>query len=89
MADMDTRFVRACLDALAPSLSDEEAIMSVEKGQTRYGRQTYLYYRVQIATFVAKTGNSPVNPRAVCVAVNVDTPDSAALAPLSEWVPFP
>jgi hypothetical protein len=89
MAETDTRFVRACLDAVAPSLANEEAIMAIEKGQTRYGRQTYLYYRVQIATFVAKTGNSPINPRTICVAVNVDTPDSAALVSLSEWVPFP
>ena len=63
--------------------------MAIEKGQIRYGRQTFLYYKFQIATFVGKTGNSPVNPRTLCVAVNVDTPDSANLVSLSEWEPFP
>jgi hypothetical protein len=62
--------------------------MVVEKGQTRYGRQTFLHYKVEMATFVAKTGNSPVTPRTVCVSVNVDTPETAALVPIADWIPF-
>lgn len=88
MADTDTRYVRVCLDAVGPTLADEESVMKVEKGQTHYGRQTYLFYKVDIATFVGKTGNSPVNPRSVCLSVNVDTPDTAQLAPMSDWTPF-
>jgi hypothetical protein len=88
MADTDTKYVRICLTAVSPSLADEESIMSVEKGQTRYGRQTTLYYKVEIATFVAKTGNSPVNSRTLCVSVNVDTPETAALVPVADWMPF-
>lgn len=88
MADTDTKFVCACLNAVAPTLGDEEAVMAIEKGQTRYSRQTFLYYRVQIATFVGKTGNSPVDQRSLGVAVNVDTPDTAGIVPLGEWVPF-
>jgi hypothetical protein len=88
MADTDTEYVRACLNAVAPTLADEESIMAVDKGQTRYGRQTFLYYKVEIAAFVAKTGNSPVNSRTVCVSVNVDTPETAALVPIADWMPF-
>jgi hypothetical protein len=36
-----------------PRAENEESVMAIEKGQTRYDRQTFLYYRVQIATFVA------------------------------------
>jgi hypothetical protein len=88
MTDTDTKYVQACLSAVAPTLADEESIIAVEKGQTRYGRQTFLYYKVEIATFVAKTGNSPVSPRTVCVSVNVDTPETAALVPIADWTPF-
>jgi hypothetical protein len=88
MVDTDTKFLRACLAAIAPSLGDEESVISLERGQTRYGRQTFLFYKVQIATFVAKTGNTPVNPRTLCIAVNVDSPDTASTVPLSEWGPL-
>jgi hypothetical protein len=88
MADNDTRYVQACLVAVGPTLADEEAIMAVVKGQISYGRQTYLYYKVDIATFVGATGNSPVNPRSCCVSVNVDTPNTASLVPITDWRSF-
>jgi hypothetical protein len=88
MPNDDTEFVRACLAAVAPTLSPVESIIDLAKGQTAYAQQTYLYYKIIVATFVGNTGNSPVNLRSVCVAVNVDEPDSASLVPISYWRPL-
>lgn len=89
MPENDTKYVQACLAAVSPTLAVEEAIMVIEKGQTSYGRQTFLFYKVDIATFVGNTGNTPVNPRSCYVSVNVDTPDTASLVPATDWQPFP
>jgi hypothetical protein len=87
-APNDTKYVEACLTAVAPTLAVDEAIVAITKGQTRYSRQTFLYYKVDIATFVSQTGNSPTNPRTIYVAVNVDTPDPATFASSTEWQPL-
>lgn len=80
--------LQSCLALVSQSLADEESILLVEQGQTRYGRQTFSFYKVRIGTFEGMTGNKPVNLRTVVVQVNVDPPNVAQYASESDWHPL-
>ncbi len=88
MPQDDVRFISACLTAVAPTLAEEEAIIALTRGKTSFGRQTFIYYKAEVATFLGNTGNSPINQRSCCISVNVDTPETASLVSLDFWHPF-
>jgi hypothetical protein len=81
-------YLQACLSLIAPTLKQEESVLRIEEGQTQYGKQTFVYYKVLIATFEQMTGNTPVGQRTVVVQINVDPPNKARYVPESEWQPF-
>jgi hypothetical protein len=89
MAQRQTEELQACIDLVADTLATEEAILVVERGQTKFAKQTFQYYRVQIGTFKMLTGNDPVNQRTVFVQVNVDPPHQSKFVDASDWLPLP
>lgn len=84
-----TEDLQACIALVAGDLATEEAILVIERGQTRFGRQTFQFYRVRIGTFRMLTGNEPVNQRTVFVQVNVDPPHHSQFVDASAWLPLP
>ena len=69
------QYLRSCLSLVSGTLGAEEAILVIEKGETRYGKQTFVYHRVRIGTFKNMTGNTPVDLRSAVVEINVDAPE--------------
>jgi hypothetical protein len=88
LANAYLTYLQACLGLIAQTLQSEESVLRIEEGQTQYGRQTFVYYKVLIATFEHMTGNTPVNPRTLVVEVNVDPPNNARYVPESQWQPY-
>jgi hypothetical protein len=82
-------YLNACIGLVESALDAEDSILLIEQGETKYGRQTFVNYRVAIGTFENRTGNNPVNRRVVFVQVNVDPPHRAQLVDESEWRPLP
>ena len=82
-------YLQSCLSLVSETLAREESILSIEQGQTLYGRQTFCFYKVSVGTFEHATGNSPVNMRSAVVEVNVDPPNRARFVDESEWHPLP
>jgi hypothetical protein len=82
-------YLRAGIELVESTLGDEESILLIEQGETRYGRQTFVNYRVAFGTFEKKTGNTPTNRRVAFVQVNVDLPHRAQFVTESEWRPLP
>jgi hypothetical protein len=89
MNNVFVQYLVASVNLVAQSLNVDESILRIEEGQTRYGRQTFVYYKLLIATFEQLTGNSPVHPRTVVVQVNVDPPHTASYVDESQWQAFP
>jgi len=83
------QYLQSCISLVSETLADDESILVIEQGQTRYGRQTFAFYKVRIGTFKGLTGNSPVDLRSVVVEVNVDPPHSSRFVDESEWSPLP
>jgi hypothetical protein len=83
----EQQFLHVVVDAVHAELGPEEAIIQIRRGRTRYGKQTYVYFLVDIATLALKSGNEPAKRRTRVVELNVDSPLSAKLHdPL--WVPY-
>lgn len=88
-ANHSLEYLHACLSLVSGTLGEQESVLAVVRGQTRYGRQTFVFFKVRIGTFENMTGNTPVNVRSVVVEVNVDPPHHARLVHDSDWVPLP
>jgi hypothetical protein len=82
-------YLQACLSLVSTTLGKEESILLLEQGQTRYGKQTFAFYRVRIGTFKNMTGNTPMDLRSAVIEVNVDPPHYARVVDASNWQPLP
>jgi hypothetical protein len=83
------QYLRSCLSLVSETLLSEESVLLLEQGRTRYGRQTFVFYKVRIGTFKNMTGNTPVDLRSTVVEVNVDSPHPSRFVDASEWQPLP
>jgi hypothetical protein len=83
----DLERLHKLIDVVGSQLGQDEKIVQIRQGQTRYGRQTYVYYLVDIATLEMNTGNEPSKRRSLVVEFNVDSPDSPRIE-LPLWVPY-
>jgi len=81
------QYLEACLSLVATTLAAEESILLLEQGQTRYGHQTFVFYRARIGTFKNMTGNTPIDLRSAVIEVNADQPHHARFVDASEWRP--
>jgi hypothetical protein len=80
--------LQSCITLVATTLDIEQSILEVDQGQTRFGKQTFIFYKVRTGTFVGNTGNTPVDQRTTYVQVNVDPPNVATFTDASNWIPF-
>ena len=46
------RYLHVVVDAIGAELGAEESIIQIRRGRTKYGKQTYLYFLVDIATLI-------------------------------------
>jgi hypothetical protein len=83
----DARRLHKLIDVVGAELNDDQKIIQIRQGQTRYGRQTYVYYLVDIATLEKNTGNNPINRYSLVVEFNVDQPDTPTIT-RQTWVPY-
>lgn len=86
MNDSEIDYMAAALGFVAPNLGFEEAIIAVTRGQTAYGRVVSLFFKVDIATFVHRSGNDPLNPRTLYVSVDSNPPHEATAAKAADWL---
>lgn len=82
----DTEYYQAVTEFAAQQLGQEEIIVQIREGQTRYGRQTFVIYRVNICKLENLSGNDPRGKRFVDVAVNVDTRQASSAG--GQWIPY-
>lgn len=82
----DTLYIQAVAEFVEKTFQVDEMIVQIRKGQTRYGRQTFVIYRVNVCTLEKLTGNNPKNRRFVDVAVNVDTKQATPAD--GQWLPY-
>lgn len=85
----DQRYLNSCLKLVDMETKDTESVLRLERGKTRFGRQTFLYYKIHIGTFVNNAGGEPVDVHSIVAEINVDTPDSARVVDAENWEPIP
>jgi hypothetical protein len=83
----DLKRLHTLIDAVGGQLGEDEKIIQIRRGQTRYARQTFVYYLVDIATLEMNSGNDPKKRRSLVVEFNVDSPDTPRIE-MPLWVPY-
>jgi hypothetical protein len=81
-------YPKVAIDLAARDMAQDESVVRVTKGKTRFGRVTTLYYLVDIARFVNRSGNEPVDRRSIVVEVPSGSPDRARTVDRSNWEPL-
>jgi hypothetical protein len=81
------QYLHSVVDAVGAELRPEESIIQIRRGRTTYGKQTYVYFLVDIATLAQNTGNEPTNRRTRIAEINVDSPHSPKLHD-ALWAPY-
>lgn len=85
----DQRYLNSCLKLAEAETKDTESVLRIERGKTRFGRPTFLYYKITIGTFPQNTGNGPVDIRSIVAQLDVDSPDNPRSVDPSQWEPLP
>jgi hypothetical protein len=57
--DGDRQRLHILIDTITAQAERKEQIIQIHRGRTHYGRQTFVYYRVDLATLEMNTGNEP------------------------------
>lgn len=83
----EARELRALVHFLDTLMEDEEIVTQIRRGQTRYGRQTFVHFLVNIGRLQMKTGNSPIELRQLVIRMNVDDLEAEAVDRVN-WIPY-
>jgi hypothetical protein len=80
--------ISTCNHKLHELMNADETVLRLEKGKTRYGRQTFVYFKAYAGTFAHNTGNEPGQIRSWVFELNVDQPDTARIVDEGSWEPL-
>lgn len=83
----ESRQLGALVHFLDTLMEDEDIVTQIRRGQTRYGRQTFVYFLVNIGKLPSKTGNSPIELRQLVISMNVDD-RKAEVVDCENWIPY-